>query len=87
MSLSWIEYLIISRVNLFLGKYCDVPLGLYIVRGDNIVLCGNIDESNEESNSNPNFQKISPEQLSALSETIQVEQNQASDGKLTWDFE
>ena len=87
MSLSWIEYLIISRVNLFLGKYCDVPLGLYIVRGDNIVLCGNIDESNEESNSNPNFQKISPEQLSALSETIQVEQNQTSDGKLTWDFE
>ena len=38
-----------------LGKYCDVPLGLYIVRGDNIVLCGNIDESKEESN--PSFNK------------------------------
>ena len=46
------------------------------------MLCGNVDDS--KNSSNPNFQKITPEQLSAVSETIQVEQ---SDGKLTWDFE
>lgn len=51
------------------------------MRGDNIVLCGNLDDSKEGSN--PNFQKISPEQLSALSENIQEE----DDTKLTWDFE
>ena len=30
-------------------KYSDIPLGLYIVRGDNMVLCGEIDEDLEES--------------------------------------
>ena len=31
------------------------------MRGDNIVLCGNVDDSKNDSN--PNFQKITPEQL------------------------
>ena len=29
------------------GKYCDVPLGLYVVRGDSIVLMGEIDSDKE----------------------------------------
>ena len=30
-------------------KYSDIPLGLFIVRGDNLVLCGEVDEAVESS--------------------------------------
>lgn len=47
------------------GKYCDVPLGLYIVRGDNIVLIGEIDESKDDSET---FKRISPQELAELND-------------------
>jgi hypothetical protein len=40
------------------GKYCDVPLGLYIVRGDSIVLLGEIDADKEENSMK--LEKIEP---------------------------
>eukprot|EP00942_MAST-04A_sp_MAST-4A-sp1_P009285 g9285.t1 len=30
-------------------KYADMPLGLFVVRGDNLVLCGEIDTAFESS--------------------------------------
>lgn len=68
-----------SLLNLTLttGKYCDIPLGLYIVRGDNIVLLGQIDEELEASEMK--LEKISPEELA----------NYPDEGneKVIWDFE
>ena len=59
------------------GTYCDVPLGLYIVRGDNIVLLGEIDAEKEE-NEMP-LRKVDPEDLEDIPEM--------SEEKLPWDFE
>jgi hypothetical protein len=64
-------------LSLLSGKYCDIPLGLYIVRGDNIVLLGQIDDELEASEMR--LEKISPEELA----------NYPDDGneKVIWDFE
>jgi U6 snRNA-associated Sm-like protein LSm1 len=68
-------------INFFLpfssGKYCDIPLGLYIVRGDNIVLLGQLDDELERAEMK--LEMISPEELA----------NYPDDGneKLVWDFE
>lgn len=67
----------IERV-LFKDKYCDIPLGVFIVRGDNIVLLGELDAEKEN---NQNLKKVSPEELTEL-----VAGSQQSD-KLKWDFE
>jgi hypothetical protein len=32
-----------------IGLKCDIPLGLYIVRGDNVVLLGEVDDNKEKS--------------------------------------
>ena len=45
------------------GVYCDIPLGMYIVRGDNIVLLGEIDPIKEEQMP---LQKVSPEELTEI---------------------
>jgi U6 snRNA-associated Sm-like protein LSm1 len=58
-------------------KYCDFPLGLYIVRGDNIVLLGEIDVEVESEN----LERIDQEQYLALSA------DQDEGGKVVWDFE
>jgi len=65
---------------LLVGKYCDFPLGLYIVRGDNIVLLGEIDETKEHTT----MEKIDQEQyVVAMSE----ESNEAENLKTVWDFD
>jgi len=57
------------------GKYCDVPLGLYIVRGDTLVLVGEIEKDLEE------LESVPPEEYSAeLAE-------QAEQTRIQWDFE
>ncbi|WCJ42822.1 Sm-like protein LSM1B [Euphorbia peplus] len=30
------------------GLYCDIPLGLYVIRGENVVLIGELDVEKEE---------------------------------------
>ncbi len=57
------------------GKYADNPLGLYIVRGDSIVLMGEVDSEQEE---NGKLQKIDPE---LFYEEIE------NDAGLDWDFQ
>lgn len=63
------------------GKYCDVPLGLYIVRGDNVVMLGEIDPEDQEKNEN--FKRITPEELADLDEG----EMQVNPTKVQWDFE
>ncbi len=62
--------------SLVVDKYCDMPLGLYIVRGDNIVLLGELDDELER---NQKLEKINPEELAQYPDE--------GIGKLEWDFE
>ena len=59
------------------GKYADIPLGLHIVRGDNIVLLGEIDVVKETNDMR--LTRISPEEISELTDVINE--------KIVWDFE
>ena len=61
------------------GKFCDVPLGLYIVRGDTIVLLGEVDPNTEESRMQ--LEKLSAEQIMEMDDLEPLE------SKLSWDFE
>ncbi len=60
-----------------IGKYSDIELGLYIVRGDNIVLLGEIDAEKDEKSDT--LQRVSPEEIAELAEPQY--------SKLEWDFE
>lgn len=60
-----------------IGKYCDIPLGLYVVRGDNIVLLGELDASRETTDMN--LEVIEPENL--------AEYPNMYEDRLDWDFE
>jgi len=59
------------------GKYSDIELGLYIVRGDNIVLLGEIDAEKEEKSDR--LKRVSPEDIADLAEPQGF--------KLDWDFD
>jgi len=67
----------VERV-LLKNEYCDVPLGLYIVRGDQIVLLGEIDDEKEANEMS--LAKIEPEELSAKLE------EQGNSSIVVWDF-
>lgn len=44
----------------FVGSFCDLPLGLFIVRGDNVVVLGEIDD---EAESRISLQRVTQEEL------------------------
>lgn len=67
---------------LLTGKYCDFPLGLYIVRGDNIVLLGEIDEEKESGT----LERIEQEQYMAIVEAGEEDEVDSA-AKVVWDFE
>jgi len=46
------------------SEYCDIDLGLYIVRGDQIVLLGEIDDDMEQNKMK--LKKITPEEFANL---------------------
>eukprot|EP00607_Mallomonas_marina_P007383 CAMPEP_0182421330 /NCGR_PEP_ID=MMETSP1167-20130531/6669_1 /TAXON_ID=2988 /ORGANISM="Mallomonas Sp, Strain CCMP3275" /LENGTH=93 /DNA_ID=CAMNT_0024598353 /DNA_START=219 /DNA_END=500 /DNA_ORIENTATION=- len=56
--------------------YGDIPLGVYIVRGENIILVGEIDPIAEAE---MRLQRVEPEKL--------LEASQRDEGTLEWDFE
>ena len=60
------------------GKYCDVPLGLYIVRGETIVLVGEVDKEGEAL-MNTKLKCVLPEDLG--------EEMLEDSNKVQWDFE
>lgn len=59
-------------------KYSDFPLGLYIVRGDGIVLLGELDADE----SRMSLQKMDPEELLR----VRAEEEQADAAYTKWDF-
>jgi hypothetical protein len=61
-----------------IGKYCDVPLGLYVVRGDSIVLLGEIDPDKEINSMK--LEKITPREFADIASTSDEKQ-------VEWDFE
>ena len=60
------------------GKFSDVPLGLYIVRGDTIVLMGEVDSDPEMEAANMGLEKVSPDE---------IDEDNLIDSKIAWDFE
>jgi hypothetical protein len=67
-----------QRLLYCVGKYCDIPLGLFLVRGDNLILMGDVDDEKEE---NQKLVEVTPAELTELL---------ASGGnvqKVEWDFE
>ena len=64
------------------GMYGDIPLGIYIVRGENIVLLGEINEEVEAAQSH--LRRVS------VDEILEAEDEAASAGRLEkteWDIE
>ena len=59
------------------GKYCDIPLGLFLVRGDNLIMLGEVDDAKEASQ---NLEEVSAAELTELLAS-------APNKKLEWDFE
>ncbi|KAG6425803.1 hypothetical protein SASPL_110007 [Salvia splendens] len=47
------------------GLYCDIPLGLYIIRGENVVLIGELDLDKEELPSH--MTRVSSEEIKRVS--------------------
>jgi U6 snRNA-associated Sm-like protein LSm1 len=58
-----------------ISYYADIPLGIYIVRGDSMVLMGTI----PDDNSMPNLQEVDLEKLQEL--------DAKADPALKWDFD
>jgi hypothetical protein len=67
----------------FIGCYAEMPLGLFLLRGDNIVLFGEMEESNEEKEhlekQGIKLQKVTVEELQERKKTAQ--------DNLDWDLE
>ena len=66
--------------------YCDVPLGVYVIRGDSMVLLGSIPP---EGNSPVPMQSVSLQELEAMEEEDDKATSGDADhaGPLTWDFD
>lgn len=69
--------------------YTDVPLGMYIVRGDSIVLLGQVDEDEEESlgNSVVIMKKVDNEAFEDLIAQGTEETGDEEGSQLEWDFD
>lgn len=59
------------------GKYSDVPMGLFIVRGDTIVLMGEVDSDPDTEADSMKLERVDPETMDEW----------PLDAKLSWDFE
>ncbi|XP_050234943.1 sm-like protein LSM1B [Mercurialis annua] len=57
--------------------YCDIPLGLYVIRGENVVLIGELDLEREELP--PHMTRVSPAEI----RRAQKAEREASDLKGT----
>jgi hypothetical protein len=60
--------------------YADIPLGVYIVRGDSMVLLGQVDEVT-------NINLMKQVELNDLDEMISKEEATKEETQLEWDFD
>ncbi|CAM9162669.1 unnamed protein product [Discosporangium mesarthrocarpum] len=64
------------------GLFGDIALGLYLIRGDALVLLGELDEEKEEGT---NLKRVSAEDiLKAQQEATEAER---ADARLDWQFQ
>lgn len=67
----------------FVGNiFGDIALGLYLVRGDALVLMGELDEALEET---PRLKKVSADEIIEAQQEASAEERQ--DAKLDWLFQ
>jgi len=66
--------------------YADVPLGLYVVRGDSMVLMGQITSKDEEEASS-SMTQLTPEELEEKQKSSSNTPDDNEDGELEWDFD
>ena len=67
--------------------YGDAPLGLYVVRGDSIVLLGEVDEQ-REAPSGSKLERVDTETImEALAEAEEADEGVAEREKRKWDFD
>jgi U6 snRNA-associated Sm-like protein LSm1 len=59
-------------------KYGDLPLGLYLVRGDSMVMLGEVDPKRESEN----LTKVTADEIIEL-----LQESVEAGAKLEWDFE
>lgn len=67
----------------------DVKLGLYIVRGDSVVLMGEVDDDEEEIETNDKMRLVSLEELEQLEEEEKKRQEEKGETKehIDWEFD
>ena len=62
--------------------FCDIPLGVYVIRGDSVVLLGNMDDQKVA-----NLKEISLDELQQKEEEAANAAPEAQVDPLTWDFD
>ena len=65
-------------------KYGDIPLGLYIIRGDSVVLLGEVDEAKQSERSR--LKEVSTEDILELVQA-QAEKHEGKATNTLWNFE
>ncbi|ETI38026.1 hypothetical protein, variant 2 [Phytophthora nicotianae CJ01A1] len=65
------------------GLFCDIELGLNIIRGDNIVLLGELDSDKERDQ--PHMKRVELEEVLEAEERLNEEGNTSV--RQQWDFE
>lgn len=63
-------------------RFGDIALGLYLVRGDALVLMGELDEALEET---PRLRRVSADEILQAQQEASAEERQ--DAKLDWLFQ
>lgn len=66
--------------------YAELPVGLFLLRGDNVVIFGEYDEDLHEKNSIP-LKKVSLEELKRRQEKKLGEAQASQSNNLEWDLE
>ncbi|KAM7463222.1 hypothetical protein LguiA_031343 [Lonicera macranthoides] len=57
--------------------YCDLPLGLYVIRGENVVLIAELDLEKEELP--PHMTRVSPAEIKRVLDEISFERYKSSE--------
>lgn len=68
--------------DVLVGLFGDIALGLYLVRGDALVLMGELDETLEET---PRLKRVSADEIIEAQQEASAEERQ--DAKLDWLFQ
>lgn len=63
------------------GMYADIPRGVFLVRGENVLLLGEID-LNKDDDSPAGYDQVTPDMVEALSKARKTEEKSREKGKI-----